>query len=733
MEVDKFSLATLPEVPLGVVPCRERKSLLVTGPGEIRLFDVFDQICAVSWHLPLHFGLSAPAVQSFTSGQFFGVKENDNLLSWCATDADVKSWKQRKVPRPVHRLLTHESLAGHLISVFTDGTLVAVSESLELISFSADLPHPKAPSRVLFCDLAKASAERLFCFTLILNDNKYYFGVHEVLSGAPLSLKLLKYHHLEAHEKHTVATSAFDPFTRMLSLLWSDMRWEVFNFPTLEELCSGSYASAGVRQLLARSSGASESTPKRKRKDLKPEGAGLPLACLVFKASIVAVAAVFGSSVQLIFWDVKYGAVVASVELLDLTAAGSAPPSRLQLVCSGDHRYVAVAVDAQVIVCPTYCPTASLALSLGRLPESSKFVSRSEEAPPPPPSSTDAAPQLASVSLGSLLPQLRGKKKRRAMAVIGDDAWEREVASGVQGAAGVLAQLGDPKQTKDEAAFASCLQTHLSSLPKGSAVSQQFAAAVARLALPHGFWSPIVLLLKSRSLSVLALPELLPAMLAAKNLGALRQLLKTADDIPEASLVRILQFIVSETPRADLVQLLQRPAKPDTSSKKDKKQSKKQTAMSATSEKQSGRALEYFINLLLVQPHNAIFMQQFVKDLSADEIQAVLSCLVEWLQRYTEKLAVAPPTLSLKDYGAVPSLAQVVGWLSLLVDSHLTQLILMDQWQPQLLTAKRLLNAQVELCDVTQPLTGALAHLVQAGKLPLQETAAYSIELLRLP
>jgi hypothetical protein len=68
MEVDKFSLATLPEVPLGVVPCRERKSLLVTAPGEIRLFDVFDQICAVSWHLPLHFGLSAPAVQSFTSG-----------------------------------------------------------------------------------------------------------------------------------------------------------------------------------------------------------------------------------------------------------------------------------------------------------------------------------------------------------------------------------------------------------------------------------------------------------------------------------------------------------------------------------------------------------------------------------------------------------------------------------------------------------------------------------------
>jgi hypothetical protein len=77
--------------------------------------------------------------------------------------------------------------------------------------------------------------------------------------------------------------------------------------------------------------------------------------------------------------------------------------------------------------------------------------------------------------------------------------------------------------------------------------------------------------------------------------GALRQLLKSADDIPEASLVRILQFLVSETPRADLVQLLQRPAKPDASSKKDKKQSKKPTAASATSEKQSGRALEYFL------------------------------------------------------------------------------------------------------------------------------------------
>jgi hypothetical protein len=153
-------------------------------------------------------------------------------------------------------------------------------------------------------------------------------------------------------------------------------------------------------------------------------------------------------------------------------------------------------------------------LSLGRLPESSKYVTRLEEAPPSP-ATLDAAPQLAAISLGSLLPQLRGKKKRRAMAVIGDDAWEREVAGGVQGAAGktsfempkgcanalpsgLLAQLSDPKQIKDEAAFASCLQTHLSSLPKGSAVSQQFAAAVARLALPWGFWSPIVLLLKSR-------------------------------------------------------------------------------------------------------------------------------------------------------------------------------------------------------------------------------------------
>ncbi len=50
-------------------------------------------------------------------------------------------------------------------------------------------------------------------------------------------------------------------------------------------------------------------------------------------------------------------------------------------VCASlDHRFVAVALDQRIVVCPAHCPAASLALSVGSLSASARFVNGDADA-----------------------------------------------------------------------------------------------------------------------------------------------------------------------------------------------------------------------------------------------------------------------------------------------------------------------------------------------------------------
>ena len=83
---------------------------------------------------------------------------------------------------------------------------------------------------------------------------------------------------------------------------------------------------------------------------------------------------------------------------------------------------------------------------------------------------------------------------------------------------------------------------------------------------------------------------------------------------------------------------------------------------------------------------------------------------------------------------AGPTLHQVVEWVALLTDGHLSQIVLQSSSRLEIKVLleelQQLCSEHVQLCCSVQELEGCLSHFLTSGSMPQQPIPDYCIEIL---
>lgn len=104
--------------------------------------------------------------------------------------------------------------------------------------------------------------------------------------------------------------------------------------------------------------------------------------------------------------------------------------------------------------------------------------------------------------------------------------------------------------------------------------------------------------------------------------------------------------------------------------------------------------------------------------------------LLRWFRRHSSGAVQKAPE---HKFIRVVPWEHVIGWLNMIFDSHLTDLLLARESQPLLEELFTAVEQQLSFCSNLQALVGYMQQLVQPRKVPTgQQSTDYSIEILHI-
>jgi hypothetical protein len=136
-------------------------------------------------------------------------------------------------------------------------------------------------------------------------------------------------------------------------------------------------------------------------------------------------------------------------------------------------------------------------------------------------------------------------------------------------------------------------------------------------------------------------------------------------------------------------------------------------------------------------PRSDAFLRRALKGLSVPQVTALLASINEWMHKYS---MVSDADLKQLHAPAprIPTFPQVVDWAMMVLDSHLSSLLLLGDpvTLTQLASLTRLCSAHLAFCERADSLRGLLTQFVQqsTGKAtnPQPPLLDYSVEVLYL-
>jgi hypothetical protein len=139
----------------------------------------------------------------------------------------------------------------------------------------------------------------------------------------------------------------------------------------------------------------------------------------------------------------------------------------------------------------------------------------------------------------------------------------------------------------------------------------------------------------------------------------------------------------------------------------------------------SGR--DHFLNLILSVPHNDVFLTRHLKRLSPSDLVGLMDYLRSGLERSRTMSEGVPKR---KPPSRLPRMAQLLDWITMLIDSHFAQLVLTAEHHSVLIDIYETVLELLEEYEKTQDLKGFLSLFERHTKLPAKDFQNYSIELL---
>ena len=269
---------------------------------------------------------------------------------------------------------------------------------------------------------------------------------------------------------------------------------------------------------------------------------------------------------------------------------------------------------------------------------------------------------------------------------------------------------------------------------------------------------------------------LLPALCERRALSPLLKYLESTPTVAEEHLVRVLELTLSERQQAAKMarEAKQAQANAAAAPRRAKKivafgakaPSAKDEALAAakrTEETVAGAAnWDDLLDRLICAPRNDVFLLQALRALPMDDTLSLLQRLLALLSRYFADDASATAAGDQQGAGSSaskataangsnggngnsgsgssgsgssgggPSLAQIVGWLNVLIDAHFTRLLMHTPCHGLLSHLASLSRRHVKACSSLKSLKGYLKQASLRSSQPSRPVAQYSVEVLEL-
>lgn len=132
-----------------------------------------------------------------------------------------------------------------------------------------------------------------------------------------------------------------------------------------------------------------------------------------------------------------------------------------------------------------------------------------------------------------------------------------------------------------------------------------------------------------------------------------------------------------------------------------------------------------FLNLIINLPTNEVFVVQNLHQLDTSIIVDILEYLLKYLKLYS----ASPLDIKLHSL-CVPKYENVLNWVTMIIDAHSTNLLLIDKKGIELIAEiKKEVNLQLEICDNILNMQGWLGHLLECKNMPDTSHQSYSMEV----
>ncbi|KAL6066891.1 hypothetical protein QOT17_009252 [Balamuthia mandrillaris] len=373
--------------------------------------------------------------------------------------------------------------------------------------------------------------------------------------------------------------------------------------------------------------------------------------------------------------------------------------------------------------------------------------------------------------------KLRARFRGMTVLELTDKEWERGVDSLNEEEEAVLRQLIDPTKTPSAESFQAIFTPFLESKQTEAkyhalvvkyksrkrakkqfakmehtlrdnpqviaCLSPLFVTKAVHRCLESGFWEPLATLLHTQEVYTQSCPTLVPTLIEKDKLQLLRDLLLYCTDISDTELTRLATYFLS---------FLEHDSRKETNKESNTKVQTFLEVLQRIDVADAGKCtvvggVNKFINMIVSKPKNDVFMLSCLRVLSIPHVMHLLSHLKSWVLYYCR--TTSNTKASKKMHWVIPPLANVVDWINLLIDSHLSSIILMEECHSLVREVKTVIEEELKVCEKLEDLQGYIQHLQSSyerrraqmegrankpkeERLYLKQKPDYSIEVLLL-
>ncbi|KAL5019168.1 hypothetical protein ScPMuIL_004890 [Solemya velum] len=206
--------------------------------------------------------------------------------------------------------------------------------------------------------------------------------------------------------------------------------------------------------------------------------------------------------------------------------------------------------------------------------------------------------------------------------------------------------------------------------------------------------------------------SLFDTLISHSEISTLHVSLNTILDVPETCICKSLQFFLMTTEEELKKQIAIKATK--TSIPKD-----------VTKMSPFGPTKAYIINLIMLLPYNDVFLLECIKSVHFGNILSLLGHLCHLLCVMTLNIPITDKKLTV---------LKVIDWIGLVIDGHMTQLVLSSDARKIILKLHQIVEEQTALAKDFVSLEAVLQQLKkQCAKIPKRQmTGQYCIEVLHV-